>query len=293
MKAKLLAILCLLALPTSAPPALSQTAQQAPPPPSCDGITPQASTLPGAKSHTYKTVAGRALRLHVYPAAMEAGPSPAIVMFFGGAWRIGDIDQMADRAQDLNAHGMVSVLVDYRVYCRDHTTVVDAVEDARDAYAWLLAHARELNIAPSRMVLAGGSAGGQLALTTAMRARRIKPAALVLLNPAVDLVDNSNLLPALSKRDVTPISPSVLSVRGLPPTVVFHGEADLIVPIETVRAFCRRATEAGATCVVNTYQGQNHGFHRSRVIDPAIGLSPYDDTQAKTLAFLQSLKLAR
>lgn len=256
----------------------------------CAGVAPQEAQIEGAEAFVYAD-AGRPLKIHVLRPQNGVGPRPAALFFFGGGWRQGDVRAFEGQAQALAQKGMVAVLADYRVSCRDGTTAADSAEDAMAAYDWIRAHAGDLKIDSRRIVLAGGSAGGHLALATAMRASD-KPAALVLFNPAVDLTAMAPLL-RLSPEAAKAISPSALSTAGLPPMTIFHGQADTTVPIQSVRDFCRRATEAGRRCEMHEYAGQKHGFFNSRADDPAIGASPYADTLARATMFLQHLKLAR
>jgi acetyl esterase/lipase len=270
--------------------AMAGAAQAQPAPRGCEAVAPQPETLPGAASFTYET-AGRDLRLHVFPAAGGGAAQPAILFFFGGGWRQGDVRAFEGQARAMAGRGMVAVLADYRVTCRDGATAADSAADAMAAYDWVLAHAKDQKIDRRRVVLAGGSAGGHLALATAMRAAD-KPAALVLFNPAVDLTAIAPVL-RLSPEAAKAISPSALPVAGLPPMVIFHGQADTTVPIQTVRDFCQRATAAGRSCELHEYAGQRHGFFNSRADDPALGASPYADTLARAITFLQSRKLAQ
>lgn len=253
-------------------------------PVSCAGVGPAAAGLPGARSYTYRTASGRALRIHVFPPPSHQRPAPAVLLFFGGGWRTGSVTALADQARAFAQRGYVAGLADYRVKCRDGTNPLDASADARAAYAWWRAHASRLDADPQRIVLSGGSAGGQLALMAAQDAPADeKPAALVLFNPAVDLVGPA---PWYLKLFARSISPSVLSVNQLPPTIIFHGQADRRVPIGTVRAFCRRAHAQGRICRIVNYRGQEHGFYHSDKIDPALGRSPYDDTMTRAFRFL-------
>jgi acetyl esterase len=250
----------------------------------CRAIAPQPDTLPGASSFTYRKAKRRDLRLHVFAPAGEASPRPAVLFFFGGAWRTGDITAFQDQARAFAARGYVAVLADYRVKCRDGSTPLDSLRDAQAAHLWLRTNAEDLDIDPQRIVLCGGSAGGHLALTVTMKASPAhKPAAVVLFNPAVDLVSRAPMALKLVARR---ISPSVLPVQALPPTLVFHGQDDRTVPIDTVRRFCQRADAAGRVCRLDEYAGQDHGFYHLRQVDPAIGTSPYADTLTKALAFL-------
>jgi acetyl esterase len=253
---------------------------------SCSGIGAAVAALPGAKSYTYRAASGRALRIHVFSPPPHERPAPAILLFFGGGWRTGSVSALADQARAFAGRGYVAGLADYRVKCRDGTNPLDASADARAAYAWWRAHAARLGADPRRIVLSGGSAGGQLALMAAQDAPAgEEPAALVLFNPAVDLVGPA---PWYQKLFARSISPSVLPVDHLPPTIVFHGLSDHRVPIGTVRAFCRRAAAQGRTCRIVSYRGQGHGFYHSDRIDPALGRSPYDDTMARAFHFLDA-----
>lgn len=246
------------------------------------------STVPGATSHVYKSASGRELRAHVLEPVNPTTNRPAILFFFGGGWRRGTVTQFLGQAKAAAEHGYVAVLADYRVACRDNTTVIAAVEDARDAYAWLRRESAELGVNPGRIVLAGGSAGGQLALVASLSAgSAVRPAALVLYNPAVDLFPLTSLT-GLQQDEVAKISPSAMNVAVFPPMLILHGESDRIVPVDTVRTFCSKVSAAAGSCELHEYAGQGHGFFNRHTKD-AQGLAPYDDTLVRTFAFLNAL----
>ncbi|KRB52866.1 alpha/beta hydrolase [Phenylobacterium sp. Root700] len=257
---------------------------------SCDGVQPQPLSVEGAQTFTYAQASGRPLKIHVFrPAGPAAQPAPAILFFFGGGWRQGSVIQFVDQVRALQAKGYVAALADYRVFCRDGTTPVAAVDDAGQAYAWLRAHGADLNIDPRRVVLAGGSAGGHLALMTALRADpKAVPAALVLFNPAIDLTGPlTRGVNGMKPDDGPGISPALLDLAPLPPMIILHGSNDQLVPIETIRTFCARATTAGKDCRLEEYAGQPHGFFNRRTPDPALGTSPYASTLAQVSDFLK------
>ena len=254
-------------------------------PESCIGVGRQPSSLEGAQSFTYRQASDRDLKLHVFsPPDSSLQPRPAILFFFGGGWRVGKISALEPQARDFAKQGFVTILADYRVKCRDNTTILAAQEDARAAWNWVRDHESQLGLDPNHIVLAGGSAGAQLALATAQKSPDdLKPAALLLFNPAVDLVTPATWW---AKPIARRISPSTLPVDALPPTLIFHGTGDKRVPIQTVNAFCRRARAADRTCEVVSYLGQDHGFYHSNRAIPALGLNPYQDTIGRSEAFL-------
>lgn len=259
--------------------------------PGCISVLPAiAAKISGARTYVYKTGSGRDLVANVLGLQDSiTAARPSVLFFFGGGWREGDLREFEPQARLLANAGFVAVLVDYRVTCRDNTTALDSVADAEDAYSWVLDNADTLGIDRHRIVLSGGSAGGHLALVTALRADKTKrPLGLVLFNPAVDLLRVAPFL-RLTQEQAASISPTYMALSGLPPTLIFHGDKDGAVPIVTVREFCAKASAAQARCTLQEYKGEGHGFYaRTKLVPPEIR-SPFIDTLRSFSAFLRSL----
>ena len=255
-------------------------------PPYCDSVPPASQALRGAASFDYRPVGGRVLRIHVFSPDGGGAHRPAALMFFGGGFQNGDVDSLERQAKSFADHGYVAAIADYRVFCRDATRPADAFEDAGDARDWMRANAAKLGIDPGRLVLVGESSGGALAAATALRALpEARPTALVLFNPVTDLRVGP-WAAQMTPDQLSSFSPSLLPAAALPPTIVFHGIADHLVPIATARAFCDRAQAAGRTCRLVEYPGEDHSFYQRKSPLPGVGASPFDDTLAKTFAFL-------
>jgi acetyl esterase len=186
---------------------------------------------------------------------------------------------------------IVVASVDYRL--APEAPFPSPQEDCYAALCWLATHAAELNIDPERIIVAGESAGGGLAASTALMARDMGGPALAgqLLtypmldyrtggpdcawrNPAVgEFVWNSELNRfgwaclrgnyALDDDRVGWFSPShSASLTGLPSTVLLTGALDLFV--DENLDYARRLSAAGVEMELHCYPGAIHGFQVMR-----------------------------
>jgi acetyl esterase len=241
------------------------------------------------EKQVYKTVGDRELCLWRIAADSSSGnkesgadKSPAIVFFFGGGWTSGTPEQFLPQAKYLASRGMTTFVADYRVASRDKVKAAACVEDAKSAVRWLRANAEKLAIDPNRICAAGGSAGGHIACATALLpgldarsddlAVSSVPNALALFNPAVVLAPIDGLptpkeaetrLEGLKSRlgaEPEAMSPAHHVRSGLPPAIIFHGEADTTVLPATVQKFTNLMKDAGNRCELKTYPRAPHSF---------------------------------
>ena len=177
-------------------------------------------------------------------------PTDGVILYFHGGAFIAESPAIHDPllAALGRAAGARGFMVDYRL-APEHPFPA-AVEDCYAAWNFLLSS----GIDPGRIVIAGDSAGGNLAVVTAMRARDEglpQPAALVLLSPVLDLtfsgasVDrNDGLDPMLRAATVRTLqshygvgmdlrdprlSPLFGRLTGLPPTMLLVGSSELLL----------------------------------------------------------------
>ncbi len=224
----------------------------------------------------YRSVDGADLTLDIYR-PVDWSPSdhrPCVIWLFGGVWEAGAPHQYRKQSLHLARSGLVCITPDYRVRSRHgrEITPFDSLEDARAAIQWVRARAGELGIDPRRIAAAGGSSGGHLAAACASvpavndgnPPTSSVPDALILYNPVVDFN-----IPFVAKRTtadqrerLATIAPLHQLNAPLPPTVVFHGTADAIIPIRTSETFVQKAREVGSPDVVLiSYPGKGHEFH--------------------------------
>ena len=131
-------------------------------------------------------------RLYVPTERVGAAPAPTMLFIHGGGWMYGDLESHDPTCRFLAELSGVQVLaIDYRL-APEHKFPA-AVEDCRAAYRWLVDHADVVNADPARMAAGGDSAGGTLALSTAVwSAERNLPLAFqLLIYPVADFVDRT------------------------------------------------------------------------------------------------------
>jgi acetyl esterase len=120
-----------------------------------------------------RTIAGPAgrIRVRIYrPAGVVARLLPTILYFHGGGWVMGSLEGYDLVCRYICARsGCAVVAVDYRL-APEHKFPA-AIEDAVAAFRWLSADAVSLGLDPARIVVAGDSAGGNIAAVAAQLLR--------------------------------------------------------------------------------------------------------------------------
>ena len=228
------------------------------------------------------------LRLYWPPggdAAPAAAPGPAILFFHGGGHVVGSLDSHDLTARNLCADtGCLVVSVDYRL-APEHKFPA-APEDCYAATSWVADHADVLGVDPDRIAVSGDSAGGNLAIVTALMARERGGPALafqLLVYPVADYAldtpsyetyaEGYGILTARGMawfRDhylngpqdradwrAAPLRAPDLS--GLPPALVITAECDVLHD-EGV-ALAGRLVEAGVPVEHADYPGMVHAFY--------------------------------
>lgn len=248
--------------------ALHAQPEMAEPKPTGQTATPL--TLPGAETFIYHEVKPEPMRLHVFkPNGWSATDSrPALVHFFGGGWQRGLPTQSASIAARAAKLGLVGVAVDYRVRDRHGTDGTASISDARAAVRWLQDHAAELGLDPRRIVVSGSSAGGHLALWTAItksppgsdpaEAPREKPVALILLWPAADFSFFKGAKDRFGGHGMACSATQNLD-PVMPPSLLLHGDQDPTVPFESSVVLHRTLTQSGNACEFIPMPGCGHG----------------------------------
>jgi acetyl esterase/lipase len=242
--------------------------------------------------------ANTAQKMDVYlPAERDSINTKVILFVHGGSWSGGDKNEF-----DSAIAAIRTKLPDYAMFNMNYRLAGNAqnrfpsqMEDMQSAIDFITAKAPGYKINPGKIALVGASAGAHLALLQAYKNNnddRIK--AVVDLFGPTDLVSlyNDHPVPAASQPvlvnflGATPVSKSTLYREASPinfvtsqtvPTLIFHGDADYIVPIAQSIALKNKLQAANVKVEMTVYQNESHGWYGSNLLD----------TYAKTIAFVQ------
>ncbi|MCP5535959.1 MAG: alpha/beta hydrolase fold domain-containing protein [Akkermansiaceae bacterium] len=240
---------------------------------------------------TYKKVGDGELKLHLFnpPGHKISDKTPAIVFFFGGGWNGGAPKQFYPQCAYFASRGLVAVSAEYRTYKSHKTSPRECVMDGKSAVRWLRSHAVELGIDPDKIAAGGGSAGGHVAATTGTvtgfnekgedTTVSCIPNALVLFNP---VYDNGPKGYGYSRvKDYwKEFSPMHNLSKATPPTIVFLGTKDELIPVATAKEYQKRMKALGIRSDLHLYEGQPHGFFNKQ---------KYQETVIETDKFLKEL----
>jgi acetyl esterase len=221
---------------------------------------------------TYKDVGGHKLNLHIFRSPAHSPtkePKPAIVFFFGGGWVGGTPTQFYPQCEHLAKRGMVAISAEYRVKSRHKATPFDCVEDGKSALRWIRTQAKKLGVDPKRIAAGGGSAGGHVAAAVATvpgldapgddLSVSCLPDALILFNPVYDNGPGGFGYAKLKDR-YREISPIHNLRESMPPTIVFLGNQDKLIPVPTAEKFRDEMRKLGNRSELFVYPDQAHGF---------------------------------
>jgi acetyl esterase/lipase len=223
-----------------------------------------------------------AIRIRIYWPAVSFDSVPIVVFAHGGGFVFCDLDSHDELCRAMtNGIGAVVVSVDYRL--APESPWPAAVDDVYMVADWAAGQADQLGADPARMVVAGDSAGGNLATVTALRARdRGGPeiAGQLLVYPAIaaDFSTESyrrfgdgyyntttamawywdQYVPDHADRGHPTASPLQADLAGLPPTVVVTAGFDPLCA--EGEAYAKALADASVTTIHRNYDGAIHGF---------------------------------
>lgn len=273
----------------------------------------------------YSTPPGfRPLRLDLYRQTAASSPRPLVVYVHGGGWQSGHTRHSAafenwpEVLASLTRRGYVVASVEYRLSGEEKFPA--AIHDVKNAIKWLRANAAKYAIDSRRVVVWGGSAGGQLAALAATSCgvqSLAPPASQSAVATQSDCVQG--LVAWYGVFEIAPLPESALDAGEVtsptgkylgcvpgkcddtaalaspmthvdptdPPALLIHGELDRVVPANQSRAFDRVLKSKGVASELIVIPAVDHSF---------IGATPEATRKAsllaltKTFEFIDSLR---
>ncbi|MGI4728171.1 MAG: alpha/beta hydrolase fold domain-containing protein [Janthinobacterium lividum] len=231
-------------------------------------------------------------KLDVYLPQQTNNKTQAIILIHGGSWIGGDKINMTHWLKPLQTAFPEDAIftINYRLASREK--LINAwpaqINDVDAAVAFIKEHAKDYNINKKQLILLGESAGAQLALVEGFNHDPDHDVKVVvdLFGPAdmADLYTAHHELAILMQGTPEKI-PQVYadaSVLGhvnkkSPPTIIFHGTADPIVPIRESDSLSVRLNQAKVPSNYVKYEGKGHGWRSPEI----------QDTYTKTVAFIK------
>ena len=286
-------------LSAACPTCVGQTQTPAPTPASDSWVDYASGEYDVQPDITYSTANNTELKLDLYLPRNRTAATPALILFHGGGWVGGQKERNVLYLLPYLSMGWAVVNVEYRL--AGNSLAPAAVEDCRCALRWATRHAKEYGIDPSKFVLTGTSAGGHLALITAMLPagnvfdRRcpvddgvrwnqaaepeLKAAAVVNwfgITDVAELVEGPNAkhyavewFGSLENRAelARRVSPVNYVRAGGTPVITIHGEEDDVAPYAQAVRFHAALDKAGVANRLVTIRGRKHGgFNRQELV---------------------------
>jgi acetyl esterase len=225
---------------------------------------------------------GGAIDVRIYWPTESSGSLPIIVFAHGGGFVFCGLDSHDELCRAMtNGVGAIVVSVDYRL--APESPWPAAADDVYAVADWVAEHAEGLGADPTRLIVAGDSAGGNLATVTALLARdRGRPAIAgqLLIYPAIatDFGTESYLnfgtgyyntaaamawywdqyVPNHADRSHPTASPIQAQLAGLPPTVVITAGFDPLC--SEGDAYAKALADESVPTIHRNYAGAIHGF---------------------------------
>jgi acetyl esterase/lipase len=238
---------------------------------------PVPESIEAVREVVYKQVDSISLKLDVYKPKGLTEERPVLVFIHGGGWSHGDKSDYLPYLIDYAEKGYVTVTVSYRL--SGVAKFPAAVRDVQSAVQWIREHSGEYMINPEKIALIGGSAGGHLALMVAYSdssQRRVQ--AVVNIYGPTDLTteyarNRGECLTFLGKSyaeapDLYRLaSPRTHLSPDDPPTLIFHGTIDALVPVSQSDSLHQWLDRAGVPNEYHRLRGWPHTMDLSRKVN--------------------------
>jgi acetyl esterase/lipase len=252
------------------------------------------SQVKGPVEYVFDSTKTVLLKAYIFPPGEKElkNSNPAIVIFHGGGWSIGEPSWAFGLAKKYADKGMVAVAAQYRLSDQESITPVDAMEDARNVILWMRENANELRIDRDKIAAYGWSAGAHLAACAAVfpstdSEKKINsvPNALILVSPALSIINDKWFKQLLGEKG-NPIdySPAEHLKKNMPPSIIVVGKDDTVTPVDQCQLFHKNMLTYGNESYLYIYDDVGHLFTPSGQPDDGY---PNPDKKVRAQAYAE------
>ncbi len=240
---------------------------------------------PGTRRIVHNAAYGAAPRqkLDLYAPEGTPGSLPVIVFIYGGSWRHGDKDNYNFLGAAFSAQGFLTAIPDYRLV--PEVRFPNFVEDCAAAVRWVNDNASTHGGDPSRIVLAGHSAGAYNAMMLALDQKYLAAAGVPAqsVRGAVGLAGPYDFVPfdvpatqdAFGQaREARLTQPIHFARADAPPLLLLWGQDDTTVGPRNIESLARAMREAGGAVETKIYPGIDHIEIAAALSRPFRGKAP-------------------
>lgn len=215
----------------------------------------------------------------------QAKDAPVIVFYYGGSWQKGSKDDYRFLGQAFASRGFITAVADYRLYPEARFPAF--VEDGALAFAYVHREVASFNGDPSRMFVAGHSAGAYIAMKVGGDPRYLRDAGAsrAWVKGIIGIAGPYDFLPftdddikaifsTVPDRDSQPINHLI---RPMPPVLLATGDEDDTVDPRNSERVYDKLKSWGSPVIMHVYPGTAHigiilslaeGFrHRTSLLD--------------------------
>lgn len=231
--------------------------------------------LKDATTYVYRETSQGPVHAHFFfpPGYDPSEPRTTIVFFPGGFWETPMRTQFVPHCNHFASRGAICVAAETRVSSKHDTGPLEGIDDAHALLLWIKMNAVALGVDVDRLI-AGGAAGGAAAALTAAMPKEVKhqgdidcrPRALVLFSPLVDTTPRTAAGKRFpDKKSAKLFSPSKHIRKKLPPSILFHGKNDRVIPFDDTLSFHRAMKRKRNVCELVDFEAAEHSFFNFNV----------------------------
>ena len=208
------------------------------------------------------------LRLDIYRPAQLAANAPVVVFFYGGSWQWGEKSSYRFVGAALARAGIVAVIPDYRVY--PPVVYPDFLRDSALAVRWAKENAGRFGGDPSKLFLAGHSAGAYNAAMLNLDPRWLGEVKLDSQQDILGMIgiagpydflplESAQLKIIFGPEDARPATQPIAYADGkAPPMLLLRPARDSVVDPGNSERLAAKIKSKGGDAAVNTYGGVGH-----------------------------------